>query len=273
MTLVCHDVHVAGNSLATAATWSPHGRWFTMAPVAVFAHGRPRTWKELSSSEQQLQMCWDLVNTVTLAWIYFWVKVCLVLLYSGNHFFIILNSHTNLGTETGYFNSNIPAKVMFLIGNKSWRLYGDPAASAHPGSFAQNSGPEKCFCSFIPLCLCGSATLLYDAMLEKGKLTHWVKISELLLAFSQNVRPTLCGCSWTSHLEKLNGSAFSVSACTLGHRNGPRLGEKDYSDQIHIHLQTTRELCAVEDLDSRQLKGSLRCALPHGIDIACTHSN
>lgn len=41
-----------------------------------------------------------------------------------------------------------------------------PAASAHPGSFAQNSGPEKWFCSFIPVCLCGSATLLYDVILE-----------------------------------------------------------------------------------------------------------
>lgn len=42
-----------------------------------------------------------------------------------------------------------------------------PTANPHPGSFAQNSGPEKGFCSFTPLCLCGSATLLYDVILEK----------------------------------------------------------------------------------------------------------
>lgn len=155
-----------------------------------------------------------------------------------------------------------------------------PAVSTHPGSFAQTSRPEKCFCSCTPLCLCGSATLLYEAILEKRQAHTLSKDIRITSSFSQNVRLTLCECFWKSHLEWSKSSAFSISAYTLGHRNGLSLGAIPGEGGRRISLTKCASTCSPQEsfvqwktLHSRQLKGSFRHALLHGIDIVCMHSN
>lgn len=110
------------------------------------------------------------------------------------------------------------------------------------------------------------STLWYDSW-TNGKLPHWIRLWGLLLAFSQNVRPTLCGCFWKSHFEWSNSSAFSLSVYTVGHhhRNGPvgaRAGGGGLVwPNVDIYIQPTRELFTEEDIytagSSRVLSGLL----------------